>query len=77
MAETPTREHAEGMLASIKANHTCTTACTDTKVLGDGKRIQLRCPWEQIDLDNPADRRIVQGVYAAEAREALHKGGAR
>lgn len=70
---TPTREEAQGMLDAIKSTHTCTEACTGTTVLGDGKTLRLRCPWEQIDLDSPSDRRIVQGVYASEARRAMRR----
>lgn len=68
---TPTRDEAAGMLNAIKASHTCTVACTGVVTLGKGDSKNLRCPWEQIDLDNPADRRIVQGVYASEARAAM------
>ena len=71
MASTPTREHAEGMLSAIKNTHECTVACTGHVTLGDGKVVALVCPWERIDLDNPSDRRIVQGVYASEARAAM------
>lgn len=71
MATIPTREHAAGMLAGIKSQHSCTSACTATTALGDGTIIHLRCPWEQIDLDSPTDRRIVQSVYADMAREAM------
>jgi hypothetical protein len=67
----PTVEHAEGMLAALKRGHSCTEACTGTTVLGDGKVLQLRCPWEQIDLGTPTDRRIVASVYASEARAAM------
>lgn len=76
MTETPTREHAAGMLAAIQKSHTCTEACTATIQLGGpyGYFKQLRCPWECIDLDSETDRRIVQSVYAAEARAAM--GGA-
>ena len=68
---TPTLEHAAGMLAGIKQGHQCTEACTGTTVLGDGKVLNLRCPWEQIDLDSESDRRIIGSVYAIEARAAM------
>ena len=73
MSTTPTREHAEGMLSAIKKSHTCTEACTASVRLGGpfGDLVQLRCPWEQIDLDSPTDRRIVQSVYASEALAAM------
>jgi len=71
MRETPTIEHATGMLNAIKASHTCTEACTGTTGLGDGKVLTRRCPWEQIDLDSEVDRRIVGSVYAIEARAAM------
>jgi hypothetical protein len=69
----PTIEHAEGMLAAIRATHTCTEACTGTVTLGDGKVVTLTCPWERIglDLDNEQSRRIVGGVYASEALAAM------
>lgn len=72
----PTIEHAEGMLAAIRATHTCTEACTGTVTLGDGKVVTLTCPWERLDLRNGQDRRIVASVYASEARTAM-VGGAR
>lgn len=70
---TPTRDHAAGMLHALTQHHTCGLACTATITRGDGSRITLRCPWEQLDLTNPADRRIVQGVYANEAHAMLMK----
>ena len=68
---TPTIEHAAGMLAGIKQGHQCTEVCTGTTVLGDGKVLNLRCPWENIDLAKDADRRLVASVYAIEARAAM------
>lgn len=68
---TPTVEEAEGMLAAIRATHTCTEACNGTTVLGDGKVLHLTCPWDRLDLNNEQDRRIVGGVYASEARAAM------
>lgn len=72
MATTPTIEQAEGMLAGIKSQHACTEACTGTVTLGDGHVVTLTCPWQRLDMTSEADRRIVQTVYASEARRALH-----
>jgi hypothetical protein len=79
MATTPSRETAAGMLAGLTAGHVCTEACTGTVTLGDGHVVHLTCPWSRMDLDDEAHRRIIQSVYAAEARRALASamGGAR
>jgi len=65
------RDSAVGMLTAIKRDHECTEACTGTVTLGDGKVVTLVCPWERLDMDVEADRRIVASVYAMEARAAL------
>lgn len=77
MSTTPTCEHAAGMFEALVASHTCGRACNSEQVIGrmspNPQTIRLRCPLSQIDLDNPADRRTVQSMYAAEARAAMGK----
>jgi hypothetical protein len=68
---TPTIEHAEGMLAGIKSTHTCGEACTASVRRGDGSTVQLACPYTRLDVLDEADRRIVQSIYAIEARAAM------
>ena len=67
---TPTRMLAAGMLATLIRDHVCGTACTGTARAGD-RIIQLRCPYTTLDLDDPAARRLVQTMYASEARAAM------
>jgi hypothetical protein len=71
MRTTPTRSEALGMLEALTASHRCGQACNGTVALGDGSHVQLSCPYDRLDLDNPADRRIVAGMYASEARAAM------
>lgn len=77
----PTLSEAEGMLAAIRATHTCTEACAGKVTLGDGHVVTLVCPWERlgVELHNEQSRRIVGSVYASAARAALATatGGAR
>jgi len=60
---TPTREHAEGMRRALMYT------------ASEMGRLQL----DALDMDSESDRRLVQSLYAFEAREALHQmsGGVR
>jgi hypothetical protein len=68
---TPTIQHARGMLAALTASHTCGLVCTSRTTLGDGTVVQLSCPYGRLDMHDEADRRIVQTMYANEARAAM------
>lgn len=70
---TPDKGHAAGMLRALVAGHTCGTACTGTAYIG-GEPRALQCPYSLLDMDNPADRRTVQTLYASEARAAMGRG---
>jgi hypothetical protein len=58
---TPTREHAEGMLAGILAQR-------------EREGLTGPHPYGTLDLDTEVDRRIVGSVYALMAREAMPIG---
>ena len=55
---TPTREHAEGMLAGILAQR-------------EREGLTGPHPYGTLDLDSDVDRRIIGSVYALMAREAM------
>lgn len=55
---TPTKEHAEGMLAGILSQRRM-------------EGLTGPHPYDTLNLDDPADRRIVGSVYALMAREAM------
>jgi len=55
---TPTREHAEGMLAGILAQR-------------QREGLVGPHPYDTLDLDSEVDRRIVGSVYAEMARAAM------
>jgi hypothetical protein len=59
MASTPTRDHAAGMLKALKSSH------------NHGLCLSTRCIWDMLDLDSDSDRRVIQSVYANEARAAM------
>jgi hypothetical protein len=59
MATTPTRAHAAGMLAALKSSH------------NHGLCLSTRCVWDALNLDSESDRRVIQSVYANEARAAM------
>lgn len=77
MSTTPDRAHAAGMLEGLVASHTCGAACTGSTTIGRlsraPKSINLSCPLDLLDLDNPADRRIIQSMHASEARAAMRR----
>lgn len=56
--ETPTREHAEGMLNGILSQRRM-EGLTDTTV------------YDRLDLDCPTDRRVIGGLYASMALDAM------
>lgn len=68
---TPTKVHAEGMLASIQRSHVCGEACASTTTLGDGTTLGLKCPYSLLDTDSQVDRRIIASLYADAALSAM------
>lgn len=56
--ETPTREHAEGMLKGILSQRRA-------------EGLTEPGPYALLDLDDPTDRRIIGSVYALMARSAM------
>jgi hypothetical protein len=66
-----TPEQAAGMLKAIQSQHTCAEACTAKVTLGDGKVVQLTCPWTRLDVNSYVDRGVIATVYADMALAAM------
>lgn len=58
---------AEGMLSAIRSSHECGEPCTSEVTHGDGRKVQLVCPYSRLDVNVPGDRKIIGSIYASEA----------
>lgn len=62
---------AAGMLRALRVGHACGEACTGQVTLPDGHVIELACPYDRLDPESPADRKIIASMYAHEALAAM------